>query len=100
MVRCVFGLRPPRNIAHMFGDCSKLGQQKYNLLLLSGVAALCWVIWLTRNDLVFNKCQPKFFLQDNTVYFLLVDGCTLFTLKIALFHLWRTLTCFLDKLSS
>ena len=58
-----FCLRPPRNIAHMFGGWSKLGQQKHNLLLLIGAAALCWVIWLTRNDLVFNKCQPKTFLQ-------------------------------------
>ena len=63
MVHWVFGLRPPRNIAHMFGGWSKLGQQKHNLLLLTGAAALCWVIWLTRNDLVFNKCQPKTFLQ-------------------------------------
>jgi hypothetical protein len=63
MVHCVFGLRPPRSIAHMFGGWSKLGQQKHNLLLLTGAAALCWVIWLIRNDLVFNKCQPKTFLQ-------------------------------------
>jgi len=47
----------------MFGGWSKLGQQKHNLLVLTGAAALCWVIWLTTNDLVFNKCQPKTFLQ-------------------------------------
>jgi hypothetical protein len=47
----------------MFGGWSKLVQQKHNLLLLTGAAALCWVIWLTRNDLVFNKCQTKTFLQ-------------------------------------
>ena len=45
----------------MFGSLSKLGQQNHNLLLLTGAMALCWVIWLTRNDLLFNKCQSKIF---------------------------------------
>ena len=31
--------------------------------LLTGISAMCWVIWLSRNDVVFNKCQPKTFLQ-------------------------------------
>ena len=63
MVHWIFCLRPPRNVAHRFGGWSKLGQQKHNLLLLTGATALGWVIWLTRNDLVFNKCQLKTFLQ-------------------------------------
>jgi len=24
---------------------------------------MCWVICLSKNDIVFNKCQPKTFLQ-------------------------------------
>jgi len=24
---------------------------------------MCWVIWLSRNDVVFNKREPKTFLQ-------------------------------------
>jgi hypothetical protein len=32
-------------------------------LLLTAASALCWTIWLTRNEVVFDKCRPKFFLQ-------------------------------------
>jgi len=31
--------------------------------LLTGAAAFCWALWLSRNDLTFNKCQSKTFLQ-------------------------------------
>jgi hypothetical protein len=34
-----------------------------NSLLLTAAAALCWIIWLTRNEVVFDKCRPKTFLQ-------------------------------------
>jgi hypothetical protein len=36
----------------------KLRQQ-----LLAGASAFCWAIWLSRNDVVFNKSPIKYFLQ-------------------------------------
>jgi len=48
---------------HLFNGWSKQGGQKHNLLLLTGCAAICWAIWLTRNDSVFNNCRPKTLLQ-------------------------------------
>jgi len=40
-----------------------MGGVSSNSLLLTAAAALCWTIWLTRNEVVFDKCRPKTFLQ-------------------------------------
>ncbi|WVZ76858.1 hypothetical protein U9M48_024784, partial [Paspalum notatum var. saurae] len=39
------------------------GQNKVGMLL-AGAAALCWAVWLTRNDILFNKCKPKYRTDD------------------------------------
>jgi len=31
--------------------------------MLIGATALCWSLWLTRNEVVFDKCNPKSILQ-------------------------------------
>jgi hypothetical protein len=46
----------------LFENWLKLGKKKYNTLLLTA-AALLWAIWLTRNEIVFDKCKPKSLLQ-------------------------------------
>ncbi|WVZ90568.1 LOW QUALITY PROTEIN: hypothetical protein U9M48_036859, partial [Paspalum notatum var. saurae] len=51
------GLMPPRNIMNLFGSWSKQGGQNKVGMLLAGAAALCWAVWLTRNDILFNKCS-------------------------------------------
>jgi hypothetical protein len=40
-----------------------LGNKKYNTLLLTAAAALLWAIRLTRKNVVFDKCKPKYLLQ-------------------------------------
>ena len=32
-------------------------------LIITGVSVLCWAIWISRNDLVFNKAQMFTYLQ-------------------------------------
>jgi len=59
----LFGINPPRNTNHLFNSWSKLGGSNHNHLLLTGAAAFCWAIWITRNDVVFDKGHPKTFLQ-------------------------------------
>jgi hypothetical protein len=34
---------------------------KYKILV--GVNAICWVIWLTRNDIIFDKAAAPSYLQ-------------------------------------
>ena len=62
-IHILFGIAPPRDINDLFIRWSKIANQKYNSLLLTAASALCWAIWLTRNEVVFDKCKPKSFLQ-------------------------------------
>jgi len=62
-VHLLFGISPPRDIFDLFNRWSKTTNKKYNSLLLSAASVLCWEVWITRNEVVFDKCRPKFFLQ-------------------------------------
>jgi len=57
------GLMPPTNVVHLFGSWLNQGGSNLAELLLTGAAAFCWALWLTRNDLTFNKCHSKTLLQ-------------------------------------
>jgi hypothetical protein len=60
-IHMLFGLKPPTNMDDFFNSWTKLGTKKYNTLLLTAASALLWAIWLTRNDIIFDKCKPNFF---------------------------------------
>jgi hypothetical protein len=47
----------------LFVTWSKMGRKPQNALLLTAASALCWTIWLTRNEVVFDKCRPIFFCR-------------------------------------
>jgi hypothetical protein len=59
----VLGIRPPLDVFDLFHRWYKQERGINNSLLLVGAATICWSIWLTRNGAVFDKCQPKTFLQ-------------------------------------
>jgi hypothetical protein len=58
-VHMLFGLHPPTSIDDLFNNWSKLGSKKHNLLLLTAAATLCWVVWLTRNEVVFENADQN-----------------------------------------
>jgi hypothetical protein len=60
-IHILFGISPPSSIDDFFNTWSRLGRNKQNLLLLTAATALCWAVWLTRNEVVFDKCRPKYF---------------------------------------
>jgi hypothetical protein len=62
-IHILFGISSPMNINDLFVHWSKVGNKKYNTLLLTAATALLWAIWLTRNEVVLNKCKHKSFLQ-------------------------------------
>jgi hypothetical protein len=37
--------------------------RKQRALVFIGVAGFCWALWLSRNDMVFQKSKRKSFLQ-------------------------------------
>ncbi|WVZ62616.1 hypothetical protein U9M48_012344, partial [Paspalum notatum var. saurae] len=63
---CEFCSRP-ETIQHLFFECHYAGGRKNNLTLIAGVVSICWALWLTRNDSVFDKKKPKTYLQGDTL---------------------------------
>jgi hypothetical protein len=65
----MFGISPALSIDDLFVNWSKMGGNIHNSLILTAVSVLCWTIWITRNEVVFDKCRPKTFfacaLQGN-----------------------------------
>ena len=62
-VHITFGIHPPSSISDMFGSwLHGIGAKLKNQILL-GAVALCWAMWLNRNDVVFNNAKTNTFLQ-------------------------------------
>jgi hypothetical protein len=47
----------------MFGSWNNQAKGKLKRQLLTGALAFCWTIWLSRNDVVFDKSLIKSFMQ-------------------------------------
>jgi hypothetical protein len=60
-VHLMFGISPPLSIDDLFVNWSKTGGNIHNSLILTATSALCWTIWITRNEVVFDKCRLKTF---------------------------------------
>jgi hypothetical protein len=58
-----FGITKPVDVEHLLGPwlISFSNKQKNHVLI--GLAALCWALWISMNDLVFHKSQYKSILQ-------------------------------------
>ena len=63
IIHITFGLQRPSNIVHMFGCWLNGMQWAHKKLVYAGLCALCWAIWLSRNDIVFRKSQKQTCLQ-------------------------------------
>jgi hypothetical protein len=50
-----FGIRMPSDAGNLFGPWLRSFSKKQGNLVLVGVAAFCWAIWINRNDIVFHK---------------------------------------------
>jgi hypothetical protein len=63
VVHITTGLQIPRSISHMFRSWLSRVNSKDKNLILVGVAALCWSIWRSRNDIYLNDMKYNSFLQ-------------------------------------
>ena len=59
----VFGIQPPSNVTNMLGSWLRSFSVKLRKQLLVGAVALCWAIWLCRNDAIFCRSTPNLYLQ-------------------------------------
>jgi hypothetical protein len=62
-VHITFGIQPPSSFPELFGAWVDGISRKLRHQFLLGVAALCWAIWLNRNDVVFNNTGSNTFMQ-------------------------------------
>ena len=63
LISICFGLKPPRSVQHVYGTWLVGVDSKTKYLIITGVSALCWAIWISRNDLVFDKVPMLTYLQ-------------------------------------
>jgi hypothetical protein len=54
-VHITFGVVTLTSINHMYGDWLHGLNTRAKSLIMVGVAMLCWALWLSRNDIVFEK---------------------------------------------
>ena len=57
IVHVSFNITPPMNILHMFNGWLIGLNKKLMYKILVGASAVCWAIWLSRNDMVFNNSR-------------------------------------------
>jgi hypothetical protein len=58
-----FGLSIPRDMEHVAGNWL-MGFSKHDKsLIMTGVAAMLWALWLSRNEVVFDRDNPKTYMQ-------------------------------------
>ena len=64
-LHALFGIlhTSPSNFANLFGYWMHGLSLKLKNQILLGVAALCWSIWLNRDDMVFNKSKSNTSMQ-------------------------------------
>ena len=63
VVQYIFDLSPPQSITHLFGNWLRSVGTKLKRKLLTGASTLCWAIWLSRNDIVFDRSPSKTYMQ-------------------------------------
>jgi hypothetical protein len=62
-ISITFGVSIPTNISHLFGPWVRSFSSKQRNKVLIGVAAFCWAVWLSRNEIVFQRSKSKSSLQ-------------------------------------
>jgi hypothetical protein len=50
-----FGLEPPVSINHLFGAWALNINSQTRKLVMMGIGVILWSMWLSRNDIVFDK---------------------------------------------
>jgi hypothetical protein len=63
VIQVTFGLSTPINIKHVSGGWVQRMNEKDKKLLFVAMGAMFWSIWLSHNDIVFNKTPILSYMQ-------------------------------------
>lgn len=61
-IHITFGIPPPNSVAHLFGSWLNGLHPKLRCHFLGCIRALCWALWLCRNDEVFHGTKINSFM--------------------------------------
>jgi hypothetical protein len=62
-INMAYGICAPSNVSHLFGPWIDSFSHELRNQVLVGVAAMCWALWLCRNDVVFRRSKLNYCLQ-------------------------------------
>jgi hypothetical protein len=62
-ISVTFDVKIPESIDDLFGPWLTSFVHKQMKLVLLGVAVFCWALWLSENDVAFQRPKPSSFLQ-------------------------------------
>ena len=62
-VHVSFNLKPPNSVHNLFTSWLEGINRKMKSQIFVGASVICWAIWFTRNDIVFNKTIAPSYLQ-------------------------------------
>jgi hypothetical protein len=63
IVHVSFNLLPPTSVHNLLTDWLDGINRKLKYKILVGASATCWAIWLTRNNIIFDKAAAPSYLQ-------------------------------------
>jgi hypothetical protein len=63
IVHVSFNLKPPTSVHNLFISWLEGLNKKMKSQILVGASAICWALWLTRNEVVFDKIIASSYLQ-------------------------------------
>jgi hypothetical protein len=58
-----FGINGPRSVTDMFTTWLHTSGLKQRKQILVDTSALCWTIWTSRNEVIFDKSPTKTYMQ-------------------------------------
>lgn len=62
-IHITFGIQPPSSTHDLFGSWLAGFRRAFRNQICVGFSAICWAIWLNRNDMVFNCAKANTFMQ-------------------------------------
>jgi hypothetical protein len=66
VIQLIFGFTKPQDIRHVYGGWSQIMDAKTKKIFVVGIGVMLWSIWLSRNNIVFNK-KTNFILYADYV---------------------------------
>ena len=63
ILSAAFGLPIPRDMEHVAGNWLMGFSNHDKYLVMTGAATMVWALWLSRNEVVFYRDNPKTYMQ-------------------------------------